>query len=588
MIKEAVYHLMDSNYAYPIDVNTLVIRIRVKKEDIKRCILFYGDRCCETNPIVMDSIEMQLAASDNMFDYFECKVWTEYKRVCYYFLLDDGIENIYYYADEFHKSIDNKLPSSRSKYYQYGYIRENDVVKTPEWIKTAVMYQIFPDSFATKKGYIENKGREILSQEGIKSTSRLGGNLRGIIENIDYLKELGVDCIYMNPIFASVSYHKYDIYDYYDVDASLGTKEDFKELVQKCHNEGIRVILDGVFNHTSVHFPPFKDLIENGENSRYKDWYFVKEYPIKVQYPPNYEAFAYVEGMPRVNSSNPEVREYFINVAKYWITEFDIDGWRLDVASEIDHLYWQEFRKEIKAVKNDAFIIAEIWEDANSFLNGDQFDSSMDYNFMNLCEQFFALGCISVSNFSQRLSRLRMRYKKQIQQCLMNLLDSHDVKRFMHVCNEDYRRLRLASLFQFTYEGVPSVFYGDEVGLSGLEENEYRRKMEWKEDKQNIELKKHYKKIIAIRKKHKALVFGDYKVKISDDANGIFAFTREADEKILIVLNNSVFKRNVEINLGEAENAYDLYNEKSVRVNSGKVSIELEPLSGSIITYELK
>lgn len=585
MVKEAIYHLMDSNYAYPIDVNTLVIRIRTQKGDIKRCILFYGDRCCESNPIIMNSVEMKLNDRDNLFDYFECNVWTEYKRVCYYFLLDDGKETTYYYADEFHKKVDNKLPSSRSKYYQYGYIRENDVVKTPDWIKNSVMYQIFPDSFATGKGYINDKGEEIVSSQGVKSTSRLGGNLRGIIENIDYLKNLGIDCIYLNPIFKSVSYHKYDIYDYYDIDVTLGTKADFKELVEKCHSEGIKIILDGVFNHTSVHFFAFKDLIENGEDSKYKDWYFVKEFPVKVQYPPNYEAFAYVQGMPRLNTSNPEVRDYFINVAKYWITEFDIDGWRLDVASEIDHLYWQEFRKAVKSVKNEAFIIAEIWEDANSFLNGDQFDSSMDYNFMNLCEKFFGIGCISVSDFSDRLAQLRMRYKKPIQQCLMNLLDSHDVRRFMNVCYGDFRRLKLASLFQFTYVGVPSIFYGDEVGLNGLEENEYRRKMEWDASKQNTELKEHYQKIISLRKKHETLVFGNYETKLVDNVNGIFAFTRKDKEKFLIVLNNSVFNRNIEIDLCDADKALDLYNDKEILINSGKAAINLDPLSAAIIIY---
>lgn len=585
MVKEAIYHLMDSNYAYPIDVNTLVIRIRAKKGDIKHCILFYGDRCCETNPIVMSSTEMHLKESDGLYDYFECNVWTEYKRVCYYFLLDDGIETVYYYSDEFHKKVDNKLPGSRTKYYQYGYIRQNDVVKTPDWVKSSIIYQIFPDSFATGKGCIIDKGKEIISSDGTKSVSRLGGTIRGIIENLDYLKDLGVNCLYLNPIFKAASYHKYDIYDYYDIDPTLGTKEDFRELVARCHKDGIKIMLDGVFNHTSVDFFAFKDLIQNGQSSAYKDWYLIKEFPIKVEYPPNYETFAYVPGMPRLNTSNPEVRNYFINVAKYWITEFDIDGWRLDVASEIDHTYWQEFRKNIKSVKCDAFIIAEIWEDANSYLNGDQFDSSMDYNFMNLCEQFFAFGCISVSEFSDKLSRLRLRYKKPIQQCLMNLLDTHDVKRFMFVCNGDFRRLRLASFFQFMYVGVPSIYYGDEVGLSGLTEKEYRRKMEWDVTKQNIELKEHYKRIINIRKKHDTLVFGDFETKIVDNINGIFAFSRKGKEKFLIVMNNSVFKRNVEINCPGIENAYDLYNERNVLINSGKAAISLEPFGASVILY---
>ncbi|OPJ60327.1 alpha-glycosidase [Clostridium oryzae] len=582
MLKEAVYHMMDSNYAYALDINTLVIRIRTKKKDIKRCILFYGDRCYEKEPILMDSVELKVVASDAFFDYFEVEFKTKWKRVCYYFLLDDGKNTLYYYGDEFHE----KLEHQRSKYYQYAYIREKDIIDVPVWAQDSVMYQIFPDSFATKKGVIQKQKKTIQLEGGICCESNLGGSLVGVTENLPYIKELGANCIYLTPIFKAISFHKYNTIDYYEIDPCFGTKEDFKELVNECHKLGIRIILDGVFNHTSPYFFAFKDILDHGEKSKYKDWYLIDSFPVKVSYPPNYEAFAYVKDMPRLNTANEEVINYFMEVGKYWIKEFDIDGWRLDVANEIDHDFWVSFRRNIKSVKKDALLVAEIWENAQSFLSGDQFDSSMDYNFMNVCEEFFSAGKISVTEFDQRLANLRMRYKKPIQKVLMNLLDSHDVRRFLYTCGGNTEKLKLSSFFQMTYEGMPSIFYGDEVGLSGVTELEYRRPMEWEKEKQDKSLLEHYKKLISIRNGHAALRRGAYRTEVIDEMKKVYGFTRiYENEKVLVLLNNSEFETEISIAIDSDKLFFmDLYSNKEIsKDETGNISVVLPAYSGAVI-----
>ena len=241
----------------------------------------------------------------------------------------------------------------------------------------------------------------------------------------------------------------------------------------------MRLVLDGVFNHSGPDFFAFRDLVENGEDSRYRDWYYPKSYPLDVSSLPNYECFAYVGSMPKLNTGNPETARYLIDVGLYWIREFDIDGWRLDVANEVNHDFWRVFRREVRALKPDAVLIGEIWDDARSFLEGEQFDSAMNYNLTFAIDDFFAYGKLNARDFVQRVQQLLIRYRRRIQQAQLNLIDSHDVPRFLTKCGGDERRLRLAALFLFTHPGVPMLFYGDERGLSGWHEAEYRQAMDW-------------------------------------------------------------------------------------------------------------
>ena len=579
MNKEAIFHSMDSEYAYPISNDTMVIKLRAKKDDIKKCYLFYGDRFSSEENLKIKSVNMKKYSTDEYYDYFIAKFKSEYNRLFYYFKISNDDNEFYYYDDKCHKEADTE----RVRYYSYPYIRDKDIVKTPKWVKDAVIYQIFPDSFASAHKKLKLNNSSVM-QNGICYERNLGGTIRGIIENIDYLIELGVNCVYLNPIFKANSYHKYDTVDYFEIDPCFGDKNDFRELVDKLHKNGIRVILDGVFNHTSSDFFAFRDIIKNGKGSKYKDWYIIYEYPVNPKKQITYETFAYVANMPRLNTANNEVMEYILDVGKYWVKEFDIDGWRLDVADEIDHNFWRKFRNEVKKLKSEAYIVGEIWGRCNSFLNGDQFDAVMNYNFTNSVVDYFAKGIMTAEELKNKLESMKVMYKEPIYDAMMNLIDSHDTNRFLYYC-DTVEKLKLATFFQFTYTGAPSIYYGDELGLNGEKakgDEELRKAMPWNKLTHDNELFNHYKKLINIRKENIALRRGDLRVVDYNNDNNFISFLRKFEnEKVLILINNGDKNVNIELPQGY-EQIYDLYNDVPV---SGE-SIEVKGKKGYILNLK--
>lgn len=529
MNKSAVLHIPLSQYAFAEDEHTIIIRLRTAKNDIMRCVLYYGDRVDPVEPIGVKELSMEKVASDDLFDYYETKISDIYTRVCYYFLLDDGEEKLYYYERNFCE----QMVCGRTEYFQFPYIRREDIIAIPDWAEDIVMYHIFPDSFASgRRELCKVPGKARLS-DGSVSESHLGGTLRGVTENLDYLKELGVNCIYLNPVFTANSYHKYDTADYFGIDPCFGTKEDLKELVQCCHKNGIRVILDGVFNHCGPNFFAFRDVLEKGKASAYYDWFYYMPEPVKFTDPPSYEAFAYVKEMPKLNTGNPKVEEYLCEVGTYWIKEADIDGWRLDVANEINHDFWRKFRSKVRSVKPDIFLIGEIWEDAGCWLAGDQFDSTMNYTFSYLCKDFFAKRTMKVTEFDAQIGRMIMRYPRRVALAQMNFLDSHDVPRFLSYCEGDRRKMGLAFFYLFMGVGIPSVFYGDEYYIEGIKESEYRQAMPWGEEENCAEK---FRLWIALRRRHPALRKGSYRGVYLDDATGCYGFVRECEEECLLIL----------------------------------------------------
>ncbi|MCX8129873.1 MAG: alpha-glycosidase [Clostridia bacterium] len=584
MFIEAIEHANDSVYAHAIDERTIVLRLRAKKGDLKECVLFYGDRACFVEPVIMDGIKMELAASDLLYDYFEVELKCQYTRVCYYFWLSDGITSTFYYGYEFHDKVD----CHRSEYFQFAFLRREEIADVPGWLKESVIYQIFPDSFATAERYISGKESCQETVDGEICKGRLGGTLRGVTANIPYMQELGINCIYINPIFPGNNYHKYDTIDYFSIDPCFGSKEDFKEMVSKCHEAGIKVILDGVFNHSGAGFFAFKDVLEKGENSKYKDWFYRLEFPVQFYDKPNYDCFAYEKHMPKLNTGNPEVIDYFTKVGVYWIKEADIDGWRLDVANEIDHDFWRSFRKAVRAVRPDAALIGEVWEDAQSWLCGDQFDSTMNYRFTHLCDRFFAKRQISVEAFDGKVNAMLMRYRKNLLYGQMNLLDSHDVPRFLSKCGGDIRRQKLAALFQMMFTGTPSVYYGDEKGMSGWEEPEYRAPMVWQDDAYASDVFEYYKKLIRIRKENFAPLMGAYRTLVKDNAGSTYAFERRKDDKSLVVaLNNSDFEREIEIPVGNGVTRItDLFEGNDCSVRDSVVKVKLQPMKGTVLRVD--
>lgn len=533
MNKHAIYHITEAPFAYGKDLNTLVVRIRAASQDVKSCTVYYKDRYDWINPF--EEKPMKVIAESELFDYFQGEISLKENRYRYYFKLEDKGGKVTYF-DERGLS-EKELEKKGATAFQYAYLAEGDLYEEEKWLQEAVVYQIFPDRFNNGDSTINPSN---ISKWGgkVSVNSMFGGDLQGVIDKIQYLKDLGVTLLYLTPIFKSATNHKYNTADYFDIDPQFGTLETAKELVEKCHENGIKIVFDAVFNHSGSDFFAFQDVVEKGEESKYKDWYHIYNFPVDTK-GVNYYTFATnVSQMPKFNTNNVGAREYLLRVGEYWVKEIGIDGWRLDVCDEVDHEFWRAFKKVVKAANKEAIIIGEIMHEANSFLKGDELDSIMNYPFKFSMVEFFGYRTLSVEKFNDILAVNRALYMDSITRQLWNLLGSHDTKRFLTECDDYMDRMKLAIGFQFSYIGVPYIYYGDEVGLNGGDDPQCRKCMIWDEKKQNKELLDFYKKMINIRKENQTLVYGDYNTIYCKDNVLIFERTFESNNIIIAVNNN--------------------------------------------------
>lgn len=577
MIKEAIFHRPKNSYAYAYDANTLHIRLRAKKDDLTSVELIHGDpyRWAEGH-MLSDKVPMTKTTSDELFDYWFIAISPENNRFVYQFEVTDGNETWVLGEMGFTEDLED------NRFFRFPYLNEIDVFDAPAWVKDTVWYQIFPERFANG-----NPGRKT-NTNGVwgdtpKPDSFFGGDFEGIIQHLDYLAELGISGIYMTPIFEAPTNHKYDTIDYMKIDPQFGDKETFRKLVQECHARGIRVMLDAVFNHSGYGFAPFQDVLKHGAKSRYADWFHMLSFGEEEGDHPTYESFAFTDNMPKLKTSNPEVKEYLLGVAKYWIEEFDIDGWRLDVANEVDHKFWREFRNTVRAVKDDVYMVAEIWNDAMPWLQGDQFDSVMNYPFTEAVIDFIAKGKIGASRFGNLLTSHLQLYPENVNEVLFNLLGSHDTARVLTQCGDDTAKLKLAFLLLFTYPGSPCIYYGDELGLKGDGDDfaYYRACMEWDPAKQDQDLLSFVKQLIAIRKSHSAITANCHlQVLKADDASGLFVFSRsQGDEEIVVALNNGEEPSAFSLpSKWHGQNGVDLWSGEKVAVGAETASYALEPM----------
>lgn len=585
MIKEmdraAILHIPLSQYAFAMAEQELTIRLRAKKGDLDKCTLYYGDRVCRTTPIKFTPAHMKVSATDEYFDYYEVQIHPDYCRVCYYFKLEKGVEWVYYYGDHFTHSMPDKwvdgiAVDGRSQYYQYPFILRDEIPDVPKWFQEAVVYNIFPDSFANGRRSLDITPKQIPLGQGLISKNRLGGTIRGITQNLDYIHSMGFNCLYLNPIFTAGEYHKYDLLDYYHIDPCLGTDEDFKELVENLHSRGMRIIIDGVFNHCSWHFFAFEDVVEKGEKSRYKDWFYQLQFPVKrpegSKEIPQYMCFAYERKMPKLNTSNKEVQEYFARVGAYWVSEYHVDGWRLDVANEISREFWRSFRHAVKTENEQAVLIGEVWENAETWLKGDAFDSTMNYEFRRICGEFLWDKRPDGMKAAYQFEKMRLRYPENIARGQMNLLNSHDVPRFLSMCPRTQGRWKIACILLMLMPGVPSLFYGDELEAEGVLEEEYRRAMPWEKQKSLFGF---IKKLVEIRKEY-AGSQTDYQPMWEAVKGGVFAFSRNGGKGTLSVVVNA------------GEEALPWYIGKGKVLLCSQEQMGLIPAMGYVIYLKLK
>ncbi|MEM9217707.1 MAG: glycoside hydrolase family 13 protein [Cyanobacteria bacterium P01_F01_bin.150] len=436
-------------------------------------------------------------------------------------------------------------------------------IQTPDWVKHAVFYQIFPDRFARTARPSPSPAMAVPLEpwdapptpQGYK-----GGDLWGIVEQLDYLQDLGITALYLTPIFQSACNHRYHTHDYYAVDPLLGGNAALRALIDALHVRDMKIILDGVFNHASRGFFFFNDILENGPHSPWLDWFIVHDWPLSGydgSLPANYESWVDNRALPKFNHANPQVREYIMQVAEYWL-RFGIDGWRLDVPQEVDAPgFWQEFRDRVRAINPNAYIVGEIWDDARQWLDGTQFDGVMNYLFTEAAIAF-AVGdtvvmehverpyyrpypALDAEGYGNRIHHLLNLYDWNIQQTQLNLLASHDTARLFtiagaHASDESIQRIKLATFLLMTFPGAPCIYYGDEVGLGGGLDPDCRRSFppetHWK-----LDLLQCHKDLIQLRHTYPALRTGTYETVIVDGP--VYGFTRQHPQQTLLVLVNA-------------------------------------------------
>jgi len=628
---------------YRIRRNTLTDHCNlISKNQIRFRTTAYKNNC--TNIFLMldeKKIPLDMITSNHNYDYYQKDLDWQGEDFSFCFLYINVNEELYLNREGFRETGE---PLSNFHFNA----KEFEPFFTPDWVKEGIIYQIFTDRFCNgdpqknqdfSEWYYEDltdpliNGKKLQPDQacynfvkdwndhtGLQQSpyhargiadnfSFYGGDITGIKQKLSYLSDLGVTIIYLNPIFEARSNHKYDCSDYKKIDPHFGTAEEFKELVSDCHKAGIRIILDVAFNHTGDTFWAFQDAVKKGPESAYYSWYEWKKWPL----PPQKENFIPSEyyncwwglgHMPDLDydlsrlspeenpvrditkaDPNKDVVNYILEVAEYWLSDMDIDGFRLDVPNEVPFWFWKLFRNKVKSLKPDAYLVGEIWHNAEEWVGNDYFDAVMNYAcFKDPVLLFFNLRKCSAVDFDKALKPGLMNYPLQAVQVMMNLLDSHDTFRFLEIAHGDIAKLKLAVIFQMTYPGTPHIWYGDEIGMKGAHDPDCRRPFNWNysQNEESVNLRKFYKNIISIRKEHPVLIYGDFTTLIAEGM--IYAFRRELkDQQIITIFNNDDHKRRIVIKVSKDAEFIELLTGKKYLTEAGQISIELNKYNGAIL-----
>jgi len=577
---DAVYHMPWLEYRHATPEGKVVLRLQTGRGDFSRIIAKvtsnynYPDYFANAM-----QVEMQVAYRDEFHDWYECVFTPEDVRVKYLFILESDEQVFKLDAAGIHFGRDYYEDISESFAFAYAYAAP----AMPEWAKGCVGYQIFPDRFR-REGKNE-PGLEPWTSDRVQNEFRYGGNLRGMIKAVPYLKELGVQMVYSTPMFLSDSSHRYNTFDYFQIDPLLGTEDDLRELCDELHKNGMKLIMDGVFNHSGVEFAPFKDAKEKGKGSKYYNWFFFDNTEEC-----GYQTFGHWPYMPKLNLQNPDCADYFLRVGRYWIEKCHIDGWRLDVSPEVWPDFWRQYRKMIKAANPEGIMIAECWDDSREWLTqGDMFDATMHYVLSRNIWNRFCHHKISLAQFDACLNRSLMLYPERINQVLWTFLGSHDTARLRTRAGGDLCMLHAASFFQFTFPGSPIIYYGDELGMQGGDYPFCRFPMEW----HNVEgnpTHAHYQKLAHLRAANPALRVGAFRTWQVEE-NGLYAYLRKSDDQqLLCLINTSLEPVTGMIRLpkewADAKCLTDLYAHVPYPVQDGMLKVTLEVGEGAVLSLE--
>ena len=596
--KELLHHNnSDHRYFNPMIDNKFSFRFQARKEEVEEVKVHILD----TGNKRIEKLKPFMIYENG--EYYRAVIEIDNDQFSYIFEIVDG-SNSLYYGEEAGEEFDEVEPISVD-------ISERAVFSTPEWSYDAIFYQIFPDRFA--KGSSDNDPRlielyqdvdsrhesyipdwdqgiaasddPVLGPDGVVDGDNsihpeagyfayYGGDLIGVEEKIPYLEELGINAIYFNPIFEASAYHRYNTAGFEYIDESLvyygdqeGSQEFFVDLVEQLDSLGIKVILDGVFNHVGYEHWAFQDIVDHGEDSEYVDWFNIHDFPVIPLYEqsetvePNYDAWWGYGHMPELNLNNPEVKDYIFEITEQWL-DAGIDGWRLDVPMDVKGTnpdFWKEWREFVKDYDEDIYLTGEVWGNARDYLEGDEFDAVMNYRFRDAVHNFTGQGRITAEEFHNQMMRLFFDYPEQAVYSLQNLLGSHDTQRYLTMLDGDKDRFALSKLLQFTYPGAPMIYYGDEIAMEGAEDPDNRRTMIWKDRgyvSPDEEMREYVIKLIGMRNEYEALRKGTIQLVDIDDPE-IYGFLREyQDDMLLVIINNSAEDKEVRIKSEQLDSSY--------------------------------
>ena len=544
----AISHRSAFTDLYPLDENRVVLNLRTGK-DIRAVSLIHDDPYAggATGFMAWDGRAEPMAVARVLEHNLIWSVTLEpkFKREQYYFSITDGEDSVLMFEDGFYTREEAEKPGRLKQYFKFPWLNPSDVIAPPAWVNDTVWYQIMPDRFCRGSDSPKRFGlRKWEDHRHIRFWDMYGGDLKGITSKLEYIRDLGINGIYMLPIFLSNSNHKYNTFDYDTIDPDFGTEEDMIELVEKAHSLGIRVMVDAVFNHSGTEFAPWQDVVKNGPDSPYWDWFFVGKWPLPAlpgsTADGRYMSFAFAPYMPKLNTNNPEVIDYFLQRCRNWVEKWNIDGIRFDVGNEVSHRFLKELNRGLKAVKPDVFLLGEIWHDSIQWLQGDEYDSVMNFPFLETVHNFW-LDNRDATQLQCGLNRCYSMYPEQVNRVLFNFLDNHDTMRSVTRCGgKDVFFQQLTLLM--TMPGSACIYYGTEIALEGGNDPDCRRPMPWDkigEGKFDRTMQS-VKNLIALRRAYPAARRGSISWIISEKNPRLICYRCTArGEKDLIVYINA-------------------------------------------------
>lgn len=553
----AISHRSAYDQCFCLDESTLVIRLRTGKE-ITSVTIFQADPFEDG---ISDKSRWQGCpiAMNRQYELpyhilWSCSVQPQYKRLQYYFQISCDSETIYLFEDGCYQADALDNADKVLQYFIMPWMNTGDIARIPDWVVNTIWYQIFPDRFC--RGNMGKKRYSVKPwqcEDHMTYTDFYGGDLEGIINRLPYLADLGITGIYMTPVFASNTNHKYNIADYRQIDPDFGTEDELKSLIEAAHSLGIRVMLDAVFNHCDIHFAPWQDVIHNGASSPYYDWFLINDLA-QTQCLQNewssrdgrYYTFAFQANMPKLNTSNPDVVSYLTGLCQYWADTWKIDGIRFDVGDETSHCFLKHLRSTLKDTHPDLFLLGEIWHDSTQWLQGDEYDSVMDYPFLSSINDFWKEPSRTARNLMQQLNLCFTRYPEQIARNMFHFLDTHDTPRAFTRCGDlDIFFQQLALLM--TLQGSICLYYGTEIAMSGEHDPQNRKCMPWDQILQgNYDyITDEVKRLIEIRKTYPACSDSDIQWLISETEPRLIHYQKNvhniAHTDVIEVLINADF-----------------------------------------------